>query len=58
MAKKKEEKVEAEFNLEEAIKEYQKPEWYKRAFLRIMDTSKIKNEKDLAKAFKTFGEMR
>ena len=56
MAKKKEEAE--EFDLEQAIEEYPKPDWYKLAFTRTMDTSKIKSQSDLEKAFKTYGEMK
>lgn len=57
MAKKKEEKKE-EFNLEQALKECPKPEWYKKAFCVTMDTTKIKSQNDLIKAMKTYGEMK
>ena len=56
MAKKNEAKE--EFDLEKALSECPKPEWYKRAFLVTMDTSKIKNQNDLNKAMKTYGEMK
>ena len=53
------EKKEAkEFDLEQAIKDYPAPDWYKLAFTRTMDLSKIKSESDLEKAFKTYGEMK
>jgi methylenetetrahydrofolate dehydrogenase (NADP+)/methenyltetrahydrofolate cyclohydrolase len=35
-----------------------KPEWVKKAFLKTIDVSKIKNESDLKKQFKTYGEMK
>lgn len=54
---KKEEKKE-DFNLEEEVKLIQEPDWYKEAFLRVMDTGKIKNKAGLDKAFKEFGEMK
>ena len=53
MAKKEKEA----FDLEKAIEECPKPEWYKKAFLVTMDTSKIKSEEDLIKAMKTYGAM-
>lgn len=55
MAKKETEKV---FDIEQALKECPKPEWYKKAFTKTMDCSKIKNDNDLKKAFKTYGEMK
>ena len=60
MAKKEETKKEAKatFDLEEALKECPKPEWYKKAFTKVMDTSKIKNQNDLTKLMKEFGEMK
>lgn len=57
MAKKKEEKKAEEFVLEEAIKEYPAPEWYKNAFMITMDTENIKSLADLEKAFKEYGEL-
>ena len=54
MAKKKEEET---FDLEQALSECPKPEWYKRAFLITMDTSKIKSQEDLVKMMKTYGAM-
>lgn len=57
MAKKKEE-AEKEFDLSAAIEAYPAPDWYKLAFTRTMDLSKIKSESDLEKAFKTYGEMK
>ena len=55
MAKKKtEEKTEA-FDLEQALADCPKPDWYKRAFCKIMDVSKIKSEADLIKMMKEFG---
>ena len=47
-----------EFDLMEELKECPKPEFFKRAFLRCVDTSKIKSKADLGKAFKKFGETR
>ena len=57
MAKKKEEGAEG-FDLEAAIEAYPAPDWYKLAFTRTMDLSKIKSESDLEKAFKTYGELK
>ena len=58
MAKKKtEEKAEA-FDLEQALVDCPKPEWYKKAFCKVMDTSKIKSEADLKKLMKEFGGMK
>ena len=56
MAKKEEEKE--VFDLEKALEECPKPDWYKVAFKRVMDTSKIKSQSDLIKLMKTFGGMR
>ena len=59
MAKKKTEEVKAEaFDLETALNDCPKPEWYKRAFVKVMDTSKIKSEADLIKLMKEFGGMK
>ena len=58
MAKEKKEKKAEPFDLETAIKECPKPEWVKKAFLKTIDASKIKNESDLKKQFKTYGEMK
>ena len=61
MAKKeKEEKAvkSDDFDLDKALEECPKPDWYKKAFVKVMDTSKIKNQNDLIKAFKTYGEMK
>ena len=55
MAKKKEE-TEA-FDLEKALAECPKPEWYKKAFCITMDTSKIKSYEDLVKMMKRYGAM-
>ena len=46
-----------DFNLTEALKECPKPEWYKKAFCKTMDISKIKNTEDLIKAMKKYGGM-
>lgn len=55
---KKGEKPKSEaFDLDEALAECPKPEWYKKAFTRVMDTSKIKNQNDLNKLMKEFGAM-
>ena len=56
MAKK--EKESDSFDLETAIQECPKPEWYKKAFLKTVDVSKIKSLSDLKKQFKTYGEMK
>lgn len=53
---KKEEK--ATFDLQAALAECPKPEWYKKAFCKIMDTSKIKSQADLNKMMKDFGGMK
>lgn len=58
MAKKKEETKNNTFDLEKALSECPKPEWYKKAFLITMDTSKVKNQNDLVKLMKTYGEMK
>ena len=61
MAKKEETKkpeAKAEFDLSKALAECPKPEWYKTAFTKVMDTSKIKNQNDLTKLMKEFGEMK
>ena len=55
MAKKEEKNS---FDLEKALSECPKPEWYKKAFTQTMDTSKIKNEKDLIKLMKEYGAMK
>ena len=48
----------SDFDLETALAECPKPEWVKKAFLKTIDVSKIKNESDLKKQFKTYGEMK
>lgn len=45
----------ATFDLTTALKECPKPDWYKRAFVRVMDTGKIKSDDDLKKLMKQFG---
>ena len=55
MAKKKTEEA---FDLETALAECPKPDWYIRAFCKIIDTSKIKSQDDLIKQMKQFGEMK
>ena len=45
------------FDLEQALAECPKPDWYKKAFCVTMDTSKIKSQEDLIKAMKTYGAM-
>ena len=58
MAKKKtDETTNNAFDLDAAIKECPKPDWYKLAFCKVMDTSKIKSQDDLIKAMKRFGGM-
>lgn len=54
MANKKEET----FDLETALQECPKPEYYKRAFCITCDTSKIKSQDDLIKLMKKYGEMK
>ena len=54
MAKKKEDEA---FDLEKALSECPKPDWYIKAFCVTMDLSKIKSQEDLIKAFKTYGAM-
>lgn len=46
------------FDLDEELKLYPKPEFLKRAFLKITDISNIKSKSDLDKAFKKFEEMK
>ena len=58
MAKKTENKQTTAFNFEQALEECPKPDWYKRAFTKVMDVSKIKSENDLKKAMKEFGGMK
>ena len=58
MAKKKTEEVKTAFDLEQALIDCPKPEWYKKAFVKIMDTTKIKSEADLIKLMKEFGGMK
>ena len=53
MAKKTETKE--AFDLETALAECPKPDWYKKAFCKVMDTSKIKSQNDLNKLMKEFG---
>ena len=55
---KKQNKTDEVFDLQKALEECPKPEWYKKAFLKTMDTSKIKNTNDLNKLMKTYGEMK
>ena len=60
MAKKETAKKEIKsepFDLAKALEECPKPEWYKEAFLKVMDTSKIKSQTDLIKLMKEFGAM-
>ena len=61
MAKKKtkEEKTpKEEFDLIKELEDYPCPDWYKKAFLKTYDTSKIKNRNDMEKAIKEYGEMK
>jgi len=58
MAKKQKKEKEESFDLETAIEEYPMPDWYKKAFLRTVDISKIKNNNDLSTQIKKFGEMK
>ena len=57
MAKKKTDETTNTFDLQEAIKECPKPDWYKKAFCKVMDLTKIKSQDDLIKAMKRFGGM-
>ena len=56
MAKKKEN--DEVFDLETALAECPKPDWYITAFTRVMDTDKIKSQDDLIKEMKKFGAMK
>ncbi len=47
-----------EFDLQSELEAYPCPDWYKKAFTKTMDVSKIKSKSDLDKAFKKYGEMR
>ena len=58
MTKKQKEEVKEEFDLITELKAYPCPEFFKKAFLKTMDTSNIKSKKDLDKAIKTYGEMK
>ena len=62
MAKKKTEKKQEDktddFNLLEELEDYPCPDWYKKAFLKTYDTSKIKNRNDMEKAIHEYGEMK
>lgn len=63
LAKKKETKKEDkpskdEFNLIEELEAYPCPDWYKKAFLKTVDTSKIKNRNDMEKAIHDYGELK
>ena len=58
MAKNKTEEKAETFDLKQALADCPKPEWYKRAFCKVMDTSKIKSENDLKKSMKEFGGMK
>ena len=62
MAKKKTKKEaetsKDEFDLIKELEDYPCPDWYKKAFLKTYDTSKIKNRNDMEKAIKEYGEMK
>jgi len=58
MAKKNEKNEAVKFDLQKAIDECPKPDWYKKAFMITMDTSSIKSKSDLIKAFEKYGEMK
>lgn len=62
MAKKKTEKKEEvktdDFDLIKELEDYPCPDWYKKAFLKTYDTSKIKNRNDMEKAIIEYGEMK
>lgn len=55
LAKKKETET---FDLQKALEECPKPDWYKKAFVVTMDLSKVKSQKDLIKLFKEYGELK
>ena len=58
MAKKKTDEITTDtFDLTKALEECPKPDWYKEAFLKVMDTTKIKSQDDLIKQMKIFGGM-
>ena len=56
MAKKEDKKI--DFDLEAELEAIPEPDWYKKAFTQVIDTSKIKSKSDLEKAFKEFGGMK
>lgn len=56
--KKEDEKPKNEFNLETELDAYPCPDWYKKAFLKTWDTSKIKNRNDMERALHDYGEMK
>ena len=59
MAKKKTEKKEDnKFDLKKELDAYPCPEWYKKAFVATVDTSKINSKSDLDKAIQKYGEMK
>ena len=61
MAKKKTEKKQEandEFDLKKELETYPCPDWYKKAFLKTVDTSKIKNRNDMERALHDYGEMK
>ena len=63
MAKKKTEKKEdkkskEDFDLITELEAYPCPDWYKKAFLKTADTSKIKNRNDMERAIHDYGEMK
>jgi hypothetical protein len=47
-----------DFDLLQALEDCPKPDWYKIAFVKVMDTSKIKSQTDLNRLMKKFGEMK
>ena len=56
MTKKKE--TTKAFDLTKALDECPKPDWFKRAFVKVMDTGKVKSQEDLNKLMKEFGGMK
>ena len=46
------------FDLEQALNKCPKPEFYKEAFIKTVDVTKIKNKSDLIKEFKKYMEMK
>ena len=58
MAKKKNENELEAFDLTKALEECPKPDWFKRAFVKVMDTGKVKSQEDLIKLMEKFGGMK